>query len=47
MYLLYADVCYKENEAYNVVGHSEEQRSVGEAPSDNKESMKVIYEQVS
>ena len=43
----FADVCYKENEAYNFVGHGEKQRSVGEDTSNNKESMKVIYEQVS
>ena len=41
-----ADVCYKENEAYNIVGHGKKQRSVGEDTSDNKESMKVIQEQV-
>ena len=36
-----------ENEAYNSVGHSEKQCSVGKDISDDKESTKVIYEQVS
>ena len=43
----FADVSYMENEAYNIVGHGEKQRSVGKDSSDDKESTKVIYEQVS
>ena len=43
-----ADVYYMENEAYNIVGHGEKQcYSVGKDSSDDKESTKVIYEQVS
>ena len=42
-----ADVCYMENEGYNIVAHGEKQCLVGNGGSDDKESTKVIYEQVS
>ena len=42
----FADTCYTENDAYNIATHGVKCHSIGEEVSDEKESKKVIYEEV-
>ena len=42
----FTDTCYTENDAYNIATHGVKCHSIGEEVSDEKESKKVIYEEV-
>ena len=46
MIQFFADTYYTENDTYNIVAHGDKGHSSEEEVSDDKESKKVIYEEV-